>query len=156
VARRRDVSLSIAIALFALAVTAIRIYSRVAGRSRRASGTVVLMGTSLGSTQFSVEDCKKVEVSGGYPYGADLVGSDRYNLRLVRQERDDEVQLSLYPKGNPGAAVRIDRGSCSQWRVSFFWEDPRTLDLVGGDADFTCAFAGGKIDATVFAEHCRP
>jgi hypothetical protein len=76
VARRPDVSLSIAIVLFALAVTGIRIYSRVAGRGRHAMGTVVLMGTSLGSSQFTVEGCKKVEVSGGYPYGADLIGSD--------------------------------------------------------------------------------
>lgn len=150
-------SLSIAIMLFALAVAGIKVYSMVAGRGRRASGTVVLTGTSFGSTQFTVDDCKKVEVPGGaYPYGAELVGSDRYNLRLVRQERDDDVQLSLYPKGNPGAAIRIDPGRCSQWRVGFFWEDPRTLDLVGGDANFTCAFAGGTIDAMVFAEHCRP
>jgi hypothetical protein len=125
-------------------------------RHRRASGTVVLMGTTLANGQFAIEDCKKVDISGAYPFAADFVGSGKYDLRLTRRDRDDDVQLSIYPKGNPGAALPIDQRDCSQWRVGFFWEDVQTLNLVGGGADFTCTFAGGKIDATIFGEHCRP
>ncbi len=146
-ARRPDVGLSIAILLFALAFAGLRIYSRMAGRGRRASGTVVLTGTSFGTTQFSVEDCKRLQIDGAFPYGVEIVGSGKHDLRLVRHERDDDVQVSLYPKGNPGAAIAIDRSKCSQWKVSFFAE---------GGVDFTCAFAGGTIDGTVFADGCRP
>ena len=125
-------------------------------RHLRASGTVVLIKTALGDGQFAIEDCKKVEVAGAYPFAADFVGSGKYDLRLARRERDDDVQLSIYPKGNPAAAVPIDKRDCSQWKVSFFWEDVHTMNLEGGGVDFTCPFAGGKIDATVFGEHCRP
>jgi hypothetical protein len=156
VAKRPDISLSIAIMLFALAFSGLRLYSRLGGRNRHASGTVTLLGTSLGSSGFNIEGCKKVDVSGDFPFGADLIGSDRYNMRLVRSERDDDVRLSVYPKGNPGAAIPIDKAGCSQWQVGFYFEDPQTLDVVGGRAEFTCAFAGGKIDGMVFADHCRP
>jgi len=125
-------------------------------RHQRASGTVVLMKTVLGDEQFAIEDCKKVEAAGAYPFAADFVGTGKYDLRLERRERDDDVQISIYPKGNLAAARPIDKRGCSQWDLHFFWEDVQTMDLAGGGADFTCAFGGGKIDATIFGEHCRP
>jgi hypothetical protein len=152
VARSRDIGLSIAILLFALAYTGLRIYSR-AGRGHHALGTVVLTGTSLGSTQFTIDDCKKLQFDGPSPFGADLVGSGKYDMRLVRYERGD-VQVSLYPKGNPGAAIPIDPSRCSQWEPHFFSESA-SLAVAGGGVDFTCPFAGGKIDGTIFADRCR-
>lgn len=115
-------------------------------RNRRAAGTVVVDGTS-----FSIDACKRVPLADPDSLGADLRDADRNVLRVVRD--DHGVQLWLYPTGS-GAAIPIDRGDCSQWKVSFFSEAAGPLQPVGGDVTLTCAAGGRKIDGTVFFEHC--
>jgi hypothetical protein len=116
-------------------------------RNRPGFGTVIVDGTP-----FVIDGCKKVPVAGPDSIGADVRASGRNVLRLVRDEQG--VQLWIYSKGS-GVAIPVDKRDCSQWDVNFFSE---TADLnpVGGDATFTCATGGGKIDGTVFFEHCRP
>jgi hypothetical protein len=115
-------------------------------RNRPALGTVIVDGTP-----FVIDGCKKVPVAGPDSIGADLRASDHNVLRLVRDEHG--VQLWLYPKGS-GVAIPVDRRDCSQWNVGFFSE-AADLNPVGGDVTFTCATGGGKIDGTVFFEHCH-
>jgi hypothetical protein len=117
-------------------------------RNRPGFGTVIVDRTS-----FTIDDCKKVPVSGPDSIGADLRGPDGNVLRLVRDER--EVRLWLYPKG-ASVAIPIDRRDCSQWEVSFFSEAGEPLRPSGGDVNITCAAGGRKIDGAVFFEHCRP
>jgi hypothetical protein len=116
-------------------------------RNRPGFGTVIVDGTA-----FVIDGCKKVPVTGDNSIGADLRASDRNVLRLVRDEHG--VQLWVYPKGS-SVAIPVDQRSCSQWNVGFFSESPDPFNPVGGDVTFTCATGGGKIDGTVFFEHCR-
>ena len=149
---RRDVSLSIAIILFAIGFTTIRVMSRVRWK-HRASGSVRVDGTSAGSYGFSVEDCKRVGEAAPDSYSADLIGSDGHGMRVVRA--GNALQLSLYPKrGGPGSP--IDAQNCSQWDVMFHWEDPATMNLVGGNLNINCSVDGGKIDGLVSFGDCRP
>jgi len=151
VAARRDVSLSIAIILFAVALTVMRVASR-SGWPKRALGTVRVDRTSFGSFSFSIEDCKRLGEARPDTYGAYLLGSGGHDLRVVRV--NDDLQVWLHPRRGD-AGVPIDRSACSQWDVMFDWEDPHTMNLVGGSVSIRCAVGGGQIDALVGFDHCR-
>jgi hypothetical protein len=116
--------------------------------NRPALGTVVVDGSG-----FAIDACKKVPVAGGESIGADLGAGKHKILRVIRD--DHGVQLSLYPKG-AGVAIPVDQRACSQWKADFFSEGADPFTPVGGDINFTCAVGGGKIDGTVFFEHCGP
>jgi hypothetical protein len=146
------VSLSIAVILFALSLTVMRVASRYRW-PKRALGTVRVDRASFGSFSFTVEDCRRVGEARPDSYGADLLGSGGHDMRILRAGND--LQLWLYPKrGGPG--FPIDRSGCSQWDVMFDWEDVQTMNLVGGSVSIRCAVGGGQIDGTVGFDHCRP
>jgi hypothetical protein len=117
-------------------------------RHRSANGTVIVDGAPI-----TIDACKKVPVAGADCIGADLLSSHRNVLRLVQDEHG--VQLWFYPEGS-NVAIPIDRRDCSEWKISFFSGTADPLAPIGGDANFTCAVGGRKIDGLAFFEHCRP
>jgi len=133
--------------MFAVVLIAAGLYSTRL-RHRDANGTLIVDGTKI-----TIDSCKQVVVAGSDSLGADLRSSGRNVLRLVRDEHG--VHLWLYPEGS-SVAIPIDRSDCSQWKIEFFSSTADPLTPIGGDANFTCAIGGRKIDGLAFFEHCRP
>jgi hypothetical protein len=117
-------------------------------RHRDAHGMII-----VDAVPFRIEACRKLLVTGEDSIGVDLLDAHGTVLRLVRDQRGQ--QLWLYTKGSD-VAIPIDRRDCSQWDIAFLSKAGAPFSPDGGDVSITCAAGGRKIDGHVFFEHCPP
>jgi len=147
-----SVSIVAAVLLVGGAIAGIVVGERDVG-SGRAQGTVVVEGTSFGTFTFSVDTCTAVRMADPDTSGVDLRGPDGNALRLVSDGR--EAQMWFYPARAGGGAIPIGRNDCSVWNPQLFLEAGGPFPI-GGDATVACTMGGGKFNAAVTFQHCRP